>query len=285
MGLESFIPNVWSAKLLTRLRKNLVFPSVVNSDYEVDLAFGDRVKINEVGPVTVSTYTKNGTLTFENLDSAQKELILDQQKSFSFSIDDIDMAQTKPNVMNGAMDNAAYAIADTIDQYIASLYLQAGCIGTATTTGTNATALTVTAGTIIGVFSHMGRLLDEGNASRSQPRFAVIPPWVHQMLLNAGVGALSATAVPKVVDGTFFSGFLGQAMGFNLLMSNNCSSSSTTYRIMAGTKQAISYAGQIKKIAVVEREATFGTGVKGLYVYGAKVVLPKALCTAYLVEG
>lgn len=286
MGLEAFTPEIWSAKMLTRLRKSLVFGNLVNRDYEPDLLqFGDRVKINEVGPVTISSYTKDGTLTYETLTSAQKELIVDQAKSFSFRIDDIDMAQNKPKVMNGAMDEASYGISDAIDQYIAGLYLQAGCIGTATTTGTNATALTVTAGTIIGVFGQIGRLLDEGNAGRNEMRWAAIPPWVHQMLVNAGIGALSATAVPKIMDDTFYTGYLGTAMGFNLFMTNNVSTSSTTNRIMCGTKKAISFAGQIAEIEALKLQTTFGNAVRGLYVYGAKVVQPKALCTAYLIEG
>ena len=113
MGLANFIPTIWSAKLLVRLRKNLVAASVVNNEYEGEIkGYGDRVKINEIGPITVSDYTKYGTLTWSELTSAQKELIIDQAKSFSLKVDDIDIAQQNPKVMNGAMNEAAYAVAD-----------------------------------------------------------------------------------------------------------------------------------------------------------------------------
>ena len=87
MGLENFIPQIWSVKLFVRLRKALVFGNIVNTDYEGEITgAGDTVKINEIGPVTVSDYTKYSALTWQELTSAQKSLLIDQQKSFSFTI-------------------------------------------------------------------------------------------------------------------------------------------------------------------------------------------------------
>ena len=63
MGLENFNPKIWSAKLLVRLRKNLVFMSIVNTDYEGEItSYGSSVNINEIGDITVSDYTKYGII-------------------------------------------------------------------------------------------------------------------------------------------------------------------------------------------------------------------------------
>jgi len=285
MSLVNFTPTIWSAKLFVRLRKALVAASIVNNDYEGEIRnYGDRVKINEIGPITVSDYTKYGTLTWAELTSAQKELIIDQAKSFSFKVDDIDMAQNNPKVMNGAMDEAAYAVSDAIDQYILGLYAQAGVTNT-TYMGSSAAAISVSSGNVILTLSYAARYLSDKNVPQAN-RFMVIPPWLHQKLLLAEVGGISATAVPKIFDnGAITSGFVGQALGFNMMVSNNCAASATSVSaILAGNTSAISYAGQVAKMKSVDLEDSFGEGVKGLYVYGAKVVRPNALAALHLTE-
>jgi hypothetical protein len=285
MSLINFIPTIWSAKLFVRLRKQLVAASIVNNDYTGEITgYGDRVKINEVGPISISDYTKYGTLTWAELTSAQKELVVDQAKSFSFKVDDIDTAQTNPKIMNGAMDEASYAIADTIDQFILGLYSYAGVTNT-TYMGSSASPISVSSGNVILTLSYAARYLSDNNVAQAN-RFMVIPPWLHQKMLLAEIGGISATAVPKVFDnGAITSGYIGQALGFNMLVSNNVqASASSVSAIMAGNTSAISYAGQISKVKAVELQDSFGEGVKGLYVYGAKVVRPAALAALHLTE-
>jgi hypothetical protein len=288
MGLENFVPQIWSAKLFVRLQKALVFGDVVNHDYEGEIKnMGDTVNINEIGDITVSDYTKYGALTWQALTSAQKKLIIDQAKAFSFAIDDIDVVQMNPKVMNAAMDNAAYQIADTIDQFIAGLYAQAGATPSTTTyIGSSASNLSVSSGNVIETFSYAARYLTEKNVPEAS-RWIVIPPWMHQKLLLSEVGGIASTAVPKIATGEVIPGYVGSALGFSeIRVSNNvsCASAAGQYRVMCGNRSAISYAGQVSKIKAVEREDYFDQGVKGLYVYGAKVVRPSALLTLYVIE-
>ena len=277
MGLQNFTPKIWAGAMLVRLRKVLVHASVVNRDYEGEIrSYGDTVKINEIGAVTVNDYTKGDSLTWQTLTSAQKELLIDQAKSFSFSIDDIDMAQNKPKVLMGAMSEAAYAVADTIDQHLAGLYTQAG---------NSVDALTVTAGNVLKNLSDMQLKLNEANVP-TEGRFVVLPPWYIQHLVNAATGIISATAVPKVFDdGMLVNGFVGSLFGMNILMSNNVNNNGTVWNVMAFTRQAITHAGQIAKIAAVERESYFDQGVKGLYLYGSKVVRPEAMVKCAATKG
>ena len=82
------------------------------------------------------------------------------------------------------------------------------------------------------------------------------------------------------------SGYIGDALGFRVIVSNNVAEAATgVSAIMAFNNTAIAYAGQISKIEAVKRESYFDQGVKGLYLYGAKVIRPEALCTLYLSEG
>jgi hypothetical protein len=285
MSLESFKPSIWSAKLFTRLQKNLVLASVVNREFEGEInGYGSSVRINEISDITVGGYTSGATLSWQTLTDAQKVLLIDQSKYFAFSIDDVDAAQMNPKVMNAAMQAASYAVADTIDSFLAGLYGQAG-LGNATYTGSSSAAITVTTGNVLLTLSYAARYMDEANVP-TQDRFMVIPPWLHQKIVLTETGTISASAEPKVFsDGVLTAGYVGQLYGFNLLLSNNIQSAATSVSaIMALNRTAISYAGQVSKIEAVKRESTFDEGVKGLYVYGAKVVRPQALCTLYLTE-
>jgi len=277
MGLENFIPAVWSAKLFVRLRKALVHASIVNRDYEGEIsAFGDTVYINEIGAVDVGTYTKKGGTTRQTLGSAQKTLLIDQARYFDFSIDDIDKAQTKPKVLDGAMSEAAYAIADTVDQHLAGLYTQAG---------NSVSAATITVGNVLVNLSNMQLELDEANVPTGE-RFMPIPPWYHQYLVQAATGIIGHTGVPKVFDsGLITNGYLGSLFGFNLLLSNNVNNNGTVWNLMGFTRSAITHAQQIAKIESYRVESGFEDGVKGLFLYGSKVVRPNAMVKCAATKG
>lgn len=277
MGVENFTPKIWSAKLFVRLRKALVHASVVNRDYEGEIREqGDTVYINEIGAVDVGSYTKNGSVTWQTMDSSQKSLVVDQAKYIAISYDDIDRVQNNVNLMDGFMGEAAYAIADTVDQFIAGKYTEAG---------STVSALTVTAGNVLTNLSNMQLKLDEANVPTSG-RFFPIPPWYHQMLVQAATGIIGHTGVPKVFDnGMITNGYVGTLFGFNLLLSNNVNNNGTIWQMMAFTRSAVTYAGQIAQMEAVRRQDTFADGVKGLYLYGAKVVRPAAMVTCAATRG
>jgi hypothetical protein len=287
MALEGFRPTIWSKSFITNMEKALVFKNVVNTDYEGDIAGGARsVKINELGSITINDYTEDTDITVQTLTDAQKELVIDQKKYFAFNIDDVLKAQSNVTLMERAMQMAAFNMSDVIDQYIAGLYLGAGV--TTANMGTNATDLDIYAtgdghDQLISVFTNASRYLDEANAP-TIGRWVVVPPWMHQYLKQAQIVDNTTGAIKGGDTTAFGNGYIGNTLGFDIYASNNVSSGASwvNSRVMFGTRDAISFAGQITKIATSEVEKQFGTMVKGLYVYGAKVVRPDHLLTAYL---
>jgi len=272
MGLDTFVPSIWSANLLSPLYKALVFGNVVNRDYEGEIQqYGDSVRINEIGDITVSDYTKYSALSWQELTSAQKTLYIDQAKSFSFGVDDVDTAQSKPKVMQEAMSRAAYAIADEIDQHIAGLYTDAGI-----TIG----ATVLSAGIVLEWIAEAAEGLNEANAS-TNGRMMIVHPKQATHILLALTGGGAEINVPKVFDnGLIANGYIGSVYGFDIMMSNNVQQSSAgVYQPLFFTRPAISFAGQLAKIQTVNREDHFDQGVKGLYLYGSKVVRPAILGT------
>ena len=281
MSLKSLIPsNVLSAMVEETMRKSLVFGAVVNTDYEgIIRAAGDSVRIPVIGDVTISDHTVNDTLTYEALDSAEMILKIDQQKRFTFKVDIVDATQSSINILARQMDRAAYQLADAADQYIASLYTGAGVTANL---GTSTTPLTITAkasaSTNIGVHELFSRLhlgLSEKNVP-TMGRWAVVSPWLQAKLALAGVLELST-----VDQGAYTNGMVGRAFGFDIYVSNNVVNANTTgSKIMAGTSDAISFAGQLLDIQTLDLETSYGMGGRGLYVYGAKVVQSDALAVA-----
>lgn len=284
MSLETFIPAVWSARLLENLHKAHVYgqPDVVNRDYEGDIAaFGDTVKIHTIGAVTVSDYTKNTDITSpQALTDAELMLVIDQSKYFNFQIDDVDVAQQRPKVMDGAMREAAYALADVADLLIAGKYTD---VDSANTIGSDSSSTTITtAADAYNNLVSLGVLLDQANIP-SQQRWVVVPPWYEAKLRAAGGDFLHATAMG---DQMLRNGEVGEAAGFTVLKSNNVHNvAADKYKIIAGYPGAISFAEQISKVEAYTPEKRFADAVKGLHLYGCKVVRPSGIAVLTATKG
>src|ERR1700756_5142079 len=125
MSVLAFKPEIWSKVILAALQKNLVFggPGVVNNDYEGEIS-GPRnvVHITQFGDPVITTYTPGATLTYQPLSDAGLDLNIDQAKSFSFVVDDVDRRQAAGDMQSYLEERASYRLADVADQYIASLY-------------------------------------------------------------------------------------------------------------------------------------------------------------------
>ncbi len=277
MAYDRMVPEIWSAALLRALRKALVFaqPGVINRDYEGEIArAGDTVRINSVGRPTVKTYTPGSAITRETLTDAQRVLTIDQQKYWAFEVDDINTRQAQGNIVQPTMDEAAYALADVVDQFIASLYTQAIAANVISTTA-------VTAGTPTDFYDKilvpLSVKLDEANVPR-QGRYAIIPPWLH------GRALLDARFIKVNESGTdqgLRNGQVARAAGFDVMVSNNCIlATGDDYIVQAGTSQAITFAEQINKTEGFRPHDSFSDAVKGLALYGAKVIRPECLAVA-----
>jgi hypothetical protein len=275
MALTNFIPEVWSAQLLVSLKKALVYggPGVVNRDYEGEISqYGDTVHINSVSRPTIGTYTAHTDITIEDVDDADRTLTITQSKYFAFEVDDIEKRQARADQMGEAAREAAYGLRDVADQYLA------GLMKTDVDAGNALGAKSVSAATDAEqLLVDLKVILDEDNVP-DEGRWAVITPKLHGKLLR------SELFVPVNRSGTseaLRNGIVGRAFGFDILLSNNAPAGATTGKIVvAGSPIAVSYAEQIAKTEAFRMEKRFADGLKGLHLYGAKVVRPTAVATA-----
>lgn len=276
MSVDTFKPEVWAAALLTAMRKALVYGAFVNRDYEGEIKdAGDTVTVNSISRPTIGTYVPNvTTIVPEKLTTAQRKLVIDQAKYFAFEIDDVDKRQTKGDLLPEALEEAGYALADVFDQYIASLYTG---VQSANALGTVAVKASEPLSFYDNVLVPLKVVLDEANVP-FQGRWAVIPPWAHGRMLR-DTRFIQADTTGKA-DPASVTGFIGHAAGFSLGASNNTPHPEGDDNIvMAGSNAAISAAEQIDKVEAYRPEDSFSDAVKGLQLYGSKLMRPDGIAT------
>jgi hypothetical protein len=284
MSIANFIPTVWAGAILMWLEKSLVYASCVNRNYEGEIKqAGDKVKISEIGDITINDYLKTD-ITLQTLDSASRFLEITQQKYFAFIVDDIDNVQMNVALMDKASAKAAYALRDTADQFIASKYTDAGVL---TGLGTTSVPLTITSdgassSTKGSVFlSKVQRALDDAKVPK-EGRWIVIPPWLEQKLILEKILLPMGNATTQNYD----NGRIGQTVfGFDIRVSHNVPVGSSKYRILSGVNDSITYAEQIVGVEAFRPQLRFADAIKGLHVYGAKVIRPDMLACATVLEG
>lgn len=272
MGIDNFIPTLWAKSLLLNLNDAHVYVQCCNRDYEgLISAAGDTVKINSIGRVTIGAYTKNTNISApEELDGSQVTLQITEQDYFNFQIDDIDKAQQTPKLMNAAMKEAAWALADDADVFVAT------ALNANVPSGNTLSAATVGSGAgdddMYEVLVDLGTVLTENNVPQAG-RWAVVAPG-HEGLLRKDPRYVSFGTSENRRN---LSGALVKNVaGFDLMVSNNVPSGTD---IIAGYDGAITFADSIPPgdVEAYRPELRFADAMKGLHVYGAKVTRPYAL--------
>lgn len=270
--INNFIPKVWSAKILIALMKFHIFGSaaVVNRDYEGEIQDkGNSVRINAIGDITIKDYDKRTELdSAEDLNDAGQDLQIDQGKYFNFKVDDIDKVQTNANVMAEAMSRAGYGLRDLVDRFIASNHVH---VPAANLVGSDGAPIVPTKDNAYDYLVDLNTKLDEANVP-AENRFCIVPPWFEGLLLKDSRFIAAGTAK---TDEVIRNGMIGRAAGFDIYKSNNTpNTAGTLYKVIAGHPMGYTFAEQIVKTEAYRPEKSFADAVKGLHVYGGKLVRP-----------
>jgi hypothetical protein len=269
-GQQAFIPEIFSKLLQAKFYKQSVLPAISNNDYEGEISGqGDKVNIRTVPAVTINNYT--GTVTNQDLTSSTIELLIDQAKYYSFKVDDILAAQADVNMLEAASSDASEGMRIAVETDVLS-----SVVTGATTVGAQAT---ITSSNILAAILDQAKALDELNIPE-EGRFIVLSPEFVSMLKQSELRQAYLTG-----DGTspLRNGKVGMVDRFNVYQSNmlytpGSGADSGYTHVLAGHPKAISFASQFTSAETVRLETTFGDAVRGLKVFGSKVVVPDALC-------
>ena len=282
-----FVPEIYSKKVQIALRKAAVAEAICNTDYMGEIsAFGDTVNIIKEPQIAVADYTRGLAVTATDLTDQELVLTIDQAKSFSFKIDDLEKRFSHVNFQAVAADNAAYALRDAMDSNI----LAAISAGATVTTGMGSTSTPIDIGFATGEIDPLNQMslaakeLDEANAPEDGRWFVAAPEWYNQLAntsskllsvdFNAGQGSIR--------NGLVASGLL---RGFQMYKSNNLPTNDLTGATPAGTATApealfghisgTSAASSMNKVETIRDTGTFSDVVRGLMVWGRKVLRPE----------
>jgi len=266
MAISNFVPEVWSAALLKNLRSNLVYgqAGVINRNYEGDIArAGDTVHITSFTDPAVRSYTKNTDISYDLLTDATQALTIDQQKYFGFSVDDIDKRQALPGFVDETTMGASYNLSAAADTFLAGLMNAATPAGntlTAVTTPTAANAYT----TLVGLRTALTK-----TNTPTQGRWVIVPPEFYGLLLQDD--RFVRYDASNSSEG-LRNGITGRAAGFDVIESNTVPFTGDVFSVIAGHPMATTYAEQIIEVETLRLQKQFGDAVRGLHVYGGKVV-------------
>ncbi len=264
MAINNFIPTVWSETLYQALSNSYVAVRNCNREFEGSIrAKGDTVKICGVGAVSVFDYTKNSDMTApQTLTDITRLMTIDQAKGFNFQIDDIDRAQQSPKIMGEAMRVAADALAAEADKYIYAMHTQV--------MPTNkVTQAALSHENVLDTLIEARKRLIAAGVTGSDVVLEVSPD-VAAVILKAKI--LTAGDNEEAIE----AGYIGNFVGFRVYVSSNIatveSSGVTYHKCFARTRRAIAFAEQLSEVDAYRPEKRFADAVKGLHLYGAKLV-------------
>lgn len=303
---NGFIPEIWSGKLVEKFYASTVLSAISNTDYQGEITSqGDKVKIRTKPTITISDYRADGDLAIQRPEGSVVELAIDQGKYFNLILDDVMEVQSDLNLLSMWSDDASEQFKITVDTAV----LKGLVNGATATTNRGAAAGAISGDINLGVTSsgplavtaapasnkvdvldmilRLGQVLDEQNIPETG-RWLIVPTWVATLIKKSELrqAYLSGDATTMLRNGR-----LGMVDRFTLYVSNLLPSgtagglASGEYAVFAGHAHGLTFASQFTKMETLRSERTFGQLVRGLQVYGYKVVDSKALTQAIVTVG
>ena len=265
MSISSFIPTLWEARLLHHLDNVLVARKFFNQDYEGSIKNqGDTVRINQIGTPTLFDYVRNQDMPMpEDLETLPQDLVIDQVKGFNFQIDDIDKVQASAELMDAAMERAAYELSSEENSYLFGLLNAAA---------PSANRLSKSPGSpeeMYDILVELRTIMVRNNVP-AKGRAVALPPEAVGLILRDPRFVESGS---DRAEWRLAAGSIGRAAGFDLYEVNNTPGGN----IIAGHPMSATFASQIVQTQAYRPERRFGDAMKGLSVYGAKVTRPSTV--------
>jgi hypothetical protein len=301
----TFIPAVWSSKLNVKFYANTTFGDVSNTNWEGDIKnMGDKVIINNIPTISINAYTVGQSLTYEVPTPNTIELQIDKGFYFGVNVSDVLEYQAQPNLMDMFTTDASNQMKIKVDTdcflgtfsdaAAANVGATAGALSGQYNMGTDAAPLDYAASSnaplILNTIVSMGNILDEQNVPESD-RFVVLTPYERQLLMQSPLAQAYVTGDSQSI---LRNGKIGRIDRFDIYVSNllpkaaanqNYTGGADAGKIkrhvmIAGHKSAMTFASQINKVESLPNPNDFGTLVRGLMIYGRKVVKPESLTYA-----
>ncbi|NVZ22643.1 hypothetical protein HX794_23645 [Pseudomonas costantinii] len=291
---SGFIPALWSGKLVQKLYAATVFGEIANTDYEGEIKNqGDTINIRTVPSIVIKDYKIGGGLNYEKPVSDKVTLQIDQAKYFAFEVNDVDAHQADIKLMDEFSTDGGEQMKVAIDTTLLNRHYAdaaapnrgdtAGALSGDINLGKAGAPVKITKENILDVLVDCGTVLDEQNIPE-QGRWVVLPAWMNGMLKKSD---LRDASIMGDATSVFRNGKVGMLDRFTVYISNNTTAvddvaaAKKASNVMFGHKKAITFASQMTQMETLPNPNDFGKLVRGLNVFGSKVIDPKAVGNLY----
>lgn len=266
MTTLNFIPQLWESKLLIGFRQQAVLAALTNREYEGALTSGNELKITGLTEIAVKDYKAAGRITSPDaISDTTQSLLVDQEKNFDFKVDDIDRIQAAGS-FGEYTASAAYGISNDADLFLASLAITAGTVVTPGATATDATSAW-------NVIRDLRKALNKAKVPQGDR--VVLFNAEFEALLDANDAKLMSSQTAGTTDG-LRNASLGRMLGFDSYTTENLPTTAKP-QIVAFHKSALAFASQVQSVEGMRDQTSFADRIRGLHVYGAKVVRPTGI--------
>ena len=274
MAVSNFQQTIWSKSIQKELKTITSLRNHCDFQYEKDSKNAKEVKILSVTRPTIRTYSPGTPLTLEGLTDGSLTLQLNQYRYFNFEVEDIDKAQSVPGLMEDASRQASLGLAEEGDKYVASL-IEAAVEDGGNPIGQSSTVISLTKANAVAAVEDGFAYLYGKNCRVNDTFYLEVAPKVFTIYRQA-LTELS-TDNPEVLK----KGAVGKINNAYVCIENllptgkvGTGSSDDTYYNVLRTDKAIAFAEQIDKVEAFRPQDAFQDALKGLYVFGAKIVRP-----------
>ena len=308
----AFIPTLWSGKLLAKFYQNTILSEIANTDYEGELKNqGDTIRIRLAPSITIRDYTVGGSLTSEVPTPIFQDMQVNKGKYFNVQVSDVLAYQSDMNLMNMFTEDAAKQLKIAIENEVffnnfvtegpaaQNEGATAGKISAAYDLGTDVTPINqATPENVLKAILRMSTVLDEQNVPEDG-RWLIMSPYDRHLLMQSTLAQAYFTGDNS---STIRTGKIGMIDRFTVYVSNllprgaagkalvsgltdpatggAVADAKARRTMIAGTKAANSFALTVNKTEPLRNQTDFGDLVRGLAVYGRKVVKPEAMAVA-----
>lgn len=263
MAVTNFIPEIWSSYILERYLAKNVFAALVDRKYEGEVRKGNTIHIPGVVAPAVKDYKANSrTTSADAISDTGVDIVIDQEKNFDFYVDDIDNAQSNENLLPLYTDAAGDSLATDADQFIANLLV-------ANATGMPWTSNPTTGDAAFNVVKDARKLMNKANVPDDDLRIAVVNAEFEALLVGADSKLTSFDTSGDTAG--LRNATVGKLLGFRMVTSNNLPESDSPQAVFFH-QRAAAFASQITETEAMRAENKFADRIRGLHVYGGKVV-------------
>ena len=277
MAVTHFIRTVWAKKIQDDLEEKCKLVKDCTREYEGECKYAQTVKILAVGDPTVGNYTGKDIDIEEMTDSSQ-DLVIDMQKYFAFEVKDVDKAQSQPGLPEKYQQKAMQKLALTREKHIGALVAgkaqtskdeeagndtyKEGATNVITATGKTQTAIkTAIDDAIIKLRENN---FDDAGIIELDPR--TYKTFKEQLI-----------ELKTANDELIKRGVIAQYDGYDVKSTNNVYRDGTHVYCIVRSNRAIAFAGQIDEVEAGRMERRFSDYVRGLDVYGARIIAQNEL--------